>query len=114
MNLKDRLEYLKREQKDLDEEVRSLQKKLSKKSKEIEQVKAAIEEEELRNRPISVTDHALIRYMERVLGIDVEKIRNDMITEETKRVIYSVGSGKIPIGDGHRLWVKDRTITTVV
>ena len=29
-----------------------------------------------------ITDHALVRYMERVKGIDVEAIRSEMVSEE--------------------------------
>lgn len=53
-----------------------------------------------------VSDHAMMRYMERVMGLDIEKIRADILTDNAKAALklgcssYSVNSVKFKAKDG--------------
>lgn len=68
----------------------------------------------LSNAPL-VSDHALIRYMERVLGVDFENIKRDIVSEDVMKILNIVGaSGKIPHKDGYILVIKDGTIVTIL
>ena len=39
------------------------------------------------SKNIKVTDHALLRYLERVLGYDIAHMKNQMLPEEVKSAI---------------------------
>lgn len=60
--------------------------------------------------PTHVSDHAVLRYLERVDGIDVAKVRQ-MIAAITKRGV-DVGAQKIRC-NGVSYYVRDGVITTV-
>ena len=59
-----------------------------------------------------VSEHALLRYIERVYGIDLDELRGKILNPQTKEWIEQFGSGKIP-SDGCRLIVKNRVVVTV-
>lgn len=59
-----------------------------------------------------VSEHALLRYFERVMGFDLEEIKRQMLTDQAKAMICQFGSGKIP-GGGCRLVVQNRVVVTV-
>jgi Spy/CpxP family protein refolding chaperone len=61
----------------------------------------------------TVSEHALLRYAERVYGLDVAMLTAELLTPETKAMINTVGSGKIPLGDMMTLVVKNKTVVTV-
>jgi len=60
-----------------------------------------------------VSEHALLRYIERVLGVDVDAVRAAILTEGNRKVIEFSGSCKIKSG-GVELVVKDRCVVSVV
>ncbi len=61
---------------------------------------------------VRVSDHAVLRYIERVLGFDVGKIRKDILTPEREGFIRA-GASKINI-NGVVFVVKDKTIVTTI
>ncbi len=60
----------------------------------------------------TVSDHALIRYMERVLGFDIEKLREEILTPDIEAAI-NFGAAKVKI-KGIEFRISQKTITTVV
>lgn len=61
-----------------------------------------------------VSDHALLRYLERVKGLDVESLREEMLGEGRREVVQSLVSCKLPIGGGAKLIVQQRVVVTVI
>ena len=59
-----------------------------------------------------VTDHALVRYMERVLGYDVEAIRKSMVTPDVITALH-IGASKVNI-HGIEFRCSDRKVVTVI
>lgn len=61
---------------------------------------------------LSVSEHAKLRYAERVLGFDamelIETIRN-----RVEPLAYLLGNCKVPIGNGHVAVVHDRIVVTI-
>ena len=76
-----------------------------------EKIKALVESE----KDIVVTEHALLRYIERAYGIDLGEIKKEMLQPETVKFINEFKTGKIPAGADSeiRLIVKDRVVITV-
>lgn len=61
-----------------------------------------------------VTEHALLRYIERALGIDTEAIKTEILTEQIITTINKGGNCKISNGKGLKYIVKDRTIVSII
>tara|TARA_B100002049_G_scaffold210911_1_gene173627 strand:+ start:525 stop:752 length:228 start_codon:yes stop_codon:yes gene_type:complete len=61
-----------------------------------------------------VSDHALVRYLERVRGLDVEAIRAEILTPRTVDAMAFVGDGCVPLCPGATAIVRDMTIITVL
>lgn len=52
------------------------------------------------NKSIVITDHAVLRYVERVLCVNIDDIKNTIITEESEALIRSFnGNGGFPISN---------------
>lgn len=62
---------------------------------------------------IVISEHAYLRYFERVLGYDLEDVKNQIITAEVDQLIRQMGSGTYPT-DTHKVRVKDNTVVTVL
>lgn len=64
---------------------------------------------------IKITDHAVIRYLERVKGIDINIIRNQIIKEEIiPHMKILGGSGRFPIKDNYIIVMKDYKVITIL
>jgi hypothetical protein len=64
--------------------------------------------------PQVVSDHAVLRYMERVLGLDVEVIRNTMLTASQVEVAKRMREGELPIGGGHYARIVNGRVATIL
>lgn len=62
---------------------------------------------------IYVTDHALVRYMERVKGIDLDAVRREILTPERVAMIKA-GAVRIKIEGGNELRIKESAVVTIV
>lgn len=63
-------------------------------------------------RPIRVTDHAVLRYLERVGGFDIEGLRKD-IQARMARSAVDMGTQCVVVG-GHRFVIKAKEDELVV
>lgn len=82
---------------------------------ELERARQSILNEinKLKVKDLIVTEHALLRFLERTYGVDLEQIKRQILTEEMRGRIDSFGNGKFPHPDGYKLVVKDRAIVTI-
>ncbi|MEW6732137.1 MAG: hypothetical protein AB1489_12485 [Acidobacteriota bacterium] len=101
------VEHLLEQKRELDRTYCDKKKKLEEINKEIQKLRTTSPE------PI-VSEHALLRYLERVKGIDLHAIKREILTEQIVAAINQVGSCKISNGNGIKFVVKDRTIISVV
>jgi len=60
--------------------------------------------------PPAITDHALIRYLERKLGLDMDVIRAEILTDDLIAAAATLG-GKCTYG---KFVIKDNTVVTVL
>lgn len=64
---------------------------------------------------ITVTDHALLRFLERVEGLDIEAVKDRIVTEALREQVKTLGgTGKFPIDGGCRAVMDNLRIVTVV
>ena len=74
--------------------VSAAQRDLAMKKKELKSYQ--IELDKLENKvEIGVSDHALVRYMERVMGVDTDALRKEILTEKVVNYIHYF-KGKMP------------------
>jgi len=86
------------------------------KQKELEQIKRQIKNIEqeinkLKNDDLIISEHAILRYIERVLGIDIEEIKHKIVPN--KDTIKNLGNGVFPINN-FKIKVKDNVVLTVI
>jgi hypothetical protein len=62
-----------------------------------------------------ITDHALLRYLERVKGIDVQAARLEMMAAENAvHTAASMGCDTVKLGNGARLKLHGDIVSTVL
>lgn len=64
--------------------------------------------------PLLVTDHAIVRYINHMMGLDVEQFRTK-ITEDPDLLVMvnRLGDGIYPVRNEHRVVVRNRKVVTV-
>ena len=69
---------------------------------------------EIRPRAVTVSDHAVLRYLERESGVDVQAIKDSILQSPALAgfVEMSGGSGKMPI-NGYQVVMKNYTVVTI-
>lgn len=93
----------------INNEVAYLQQQLSAKQKELAAIDKRIA---LEDKVPNVSDHALIRYLERVMGFDLNQVREKMLSTTVYSAIEA-GADAVSI-DNIKFVVKDKTIVTTV
>lgn len=93
-----------------------LQKQLSNINRTIGQLNAKRselnDEARILNQKPKVSDHAVVRYLERKHGFDFETVRKDMLTDTVRTAMISGCDGATY--DGGVVKIKDKTIVTFV
>jgi len=60
-----------------------------------------------------ITEHALLRYIERIKGVDIKEIKKEIMTDQNKKMIETLESGIFKL-NGVKMIVKDKTIITLM
>ncbi len=69
----------------------------------------------LRKGKVGVTAHALLRFLERVDGVDIEDAVGRLVPDDLENQIDVVGgNGKFPGPQGYRIVVKDGIVITII
>lgn len=61
----------------------------------------------------TISDHALLRFLERVKGVDIEAIRAEMQSPALDAAV-AIGAPFVRRSDGTRLVIRKGTVTTVL
>jgi predicted RNase H-like nuclease (RuvC/YqgF family) len=101
-------------------EISTLQKEFSAKTKAVDELQKKIDRLE---HPVEVTisEHAILRYFERIESVEMDKIKENILTEKVKKLIDELGpNGTYPTGmynkkgTEYRVKVVDNVIVTVL
>ena len=87
--------------------------KIERKAVEIEMANMERNIESYMAEGLVVTDHAVIRYMERVMGFEVEKVREEIADLAIKQHVGVLDSGRLPGPEESWLVVRHRRVITV-
>lgn len=97
----------------LDAERKTIKNNIDVQTNKLKQLQADLEVAE--NSKPMVSDHAVLRWMERCMGFDIEAVRRKILSDGRAETIEAIGSGKIPVaGESAHLVVKSKTVVTVV
>jgi predicted transcriptional regulator len=70
--------------------------------------------DKIREKDLTVSDHAVVRYLERIEGLKVQDIK-EKIKASIEEYVNTLGNtGKFPIGDGAQAIVEDNVVVTIV
>ncbi len=112
--LETRRNKLQIERKVLNVEITDLQKEASVKLVTIKKLQKQLDDlKEKAPKGIIVSEHAMLRYLQRVDGLDIEALQKRMLTENDREVIKKLGTCKIKTPDEVTLIVKDNVVVTV-
>jgi hypothetical protein len=65
------------------------------------------------DRPITISEHAILRYLERVKGVDLEAIKLEILPDILRNQFDKMGDGCYPAST-HRLQIRERVVVTVL
>lgn len=89
------------------------QKEYESKKKIVDELSIKIEKLEKPTNP-EISEHAILRYVERVMGINIDDIKKEILSEEVLDLIDKLGgNGTYPTKD-FRVVMKDNVVVTVV
>lgn len=111
--LQTRRQKLAAQHKEMLREIAVAQKQAAAVAKELAELEAEIETLESAAEEPLVSEHAMLRYIERVMGVDLDEVRAAILDPRTAEAIKALGSGVYP-GEGFRLRVRGKTIVTVL
>lgn len=93
-------------------EISTKQRELTQKIKTIKDIELQIEKLN-KIDSIKVSEHAIVRYLERVKGLDVQEVEKEILSPQVLDIVDKLGgSGTYPNGKFH-LIMKDYTVITV-
>lgn len=115
------------------EELKKLQSLLIKQKSEIDLIKRerqlinerlSVAERNLRNteeelkklktgNKIIVSEHAVLRYLERTTELDLKAVENEILSEEVVSQYKTLGNGKYPVSNGCKAVIKDNVVLTI-
>lgn len=75
--------------------------------------KEALDRLEFLNQTVQISEHALLRFIERTGMIDTEAMKKRILPDDMIENIKVIGSGKYPHPDGVSLVVKNNVVITV-
>ena len=62
---------------------------------------------------LTVTDHALLRYMQRLSGLDIDSLKESLITEKLTLQVQTLGDGEYGLPQGGKAIIRDSKIITI-
>lgn len=111
--LKSQLKIMEGDAEALKIELGNKQREYTSKLNAIKSIKEQIEQHES-NKRIKVSEHAIVRYFERVKGFDISDIEKEILTEDVLNLIDKLGgTGGFP-NNNFKVLMKDYTVTTIV
>lgn len=112
-HLKSQLAIMQGDAESMKIEISNLQKSLSQKLKDAEVMKMRINNIDS-NGKIKVSEHAIVRYFERVKGFDIKEIENEILSDEVLKMVDVLGGNGAYPNKGFQVKMSNFTVTTIV
>ncbi|MBF6626849.1 hypothetical protein [Tuanshanicoccus lijuaniae] len=96
-------------------EASAIKKEIELKETNIRSLAQQIERLTKESKGITVSEHAIIRYLERVLGIDSDEIVEKILPEKTRRLAMELGNGRYAVNEGEfKVVIKNGVVVSVL
>lgn len=95
----------------IQKQINDLQERVNKLYAERAKVKAEIDR--MQAGPPIVTEHAILRYLERKYGFDIETIKREILPDKVIDQYKVLGGGKYPV-DGFKVVIKNNAVVTIL
>lgn len=102
------------EKQNLQEQKSVLQSKIDKVTNRIKKYEEEIEQLTQQSSSLIVSEHALLRYLERVYKLDLQKIEKEILPKDLEVKIKSLGNGTYSCGDSYSIKVKNNVVVSVL
>lgn len=110
--LRTRISKQRAESEVLKDEVRDAQRKASESRRKLSGLEDQLREAQ--NTELIVTEHAILRYLERVVGLNLDEVKNKILTDTIRAQTKALGrSGRFP-NDGFKVIMENGAVTTVI
>ena len=64
---------------------------------------------------MKITDHAIVRYLQRVKGVDIDALKKEIVPNDVRKQIEELGGGgSFPVANSHILKLVGFKVTTVI
>ena len=94
---------------DLEKDKTEILNRIKEKRTQISKIQSSLKQLQAR---VVITEHAKLRYLERVKGINMADIEQEILSNDLEKQILALGSGKFN-RNGFRLIVRNNAIVTV-
>lgn len=111
-NIKSQLSALRSDIESWKIQIALLQKELNLKTKTYDQLSEKLKELDNSDN-ITISDHAIVRYFERVKGDNMDEIRNKILPPEVVAMIKTLGGNGTYPNDGFSIVVKNHNVITI-
>lgn len=102
------------EKKAIEEKIKELETAKSSLSTTISNLNESIKSYTNRQKDLIVSEHAILRYLLRVQGLDIAQVARDLVPDRIKEQIKMLGNGTYPIPEkGFKIVVKENVIVTI-
>ncbi len=98
---------------EIDKEMQVLNQRKSRESKLLTAILNEIKRLKGLDRKLIVSEHAMLRYIERVMGVNLEEIKQEILNDEVSNNIKKLGNGTYPVEE-YKIVVKDGVVVTVL
>lgn len=102
---KSEIDLIRRERQLIDERLSTAERNLKKTEDELKKLKTG--------NKIIVSEHAVLRYLERTMELDLKAVENEILSEEVVSQYRTLGNGKYPVSNGCKAVIKDNVVITV-
>lgn len=120
-SLKERKEYLEDKQVknraaliEAEETLSTISKVVRNVHNELADINRRIDKIDFNNKEPEVSAHAIVRYLERVKGFPIDEVKKEILTDNVKKTINTIHSGKVPLENKVMLIVKNKIIVTII
>jgi chromosome segregation ATPase len=104
--ISEELNLLRKENRELSDRIRAGERRISSIDSQIKDLTTSKE--------VIVSEHAILRYLERVKGMDLTAIKEEILPAEVRAQIATLRSGRFPVNGDFKLRAKDGVIVTVL
>lgn len=113
-SLQERISKMKDEIVSLQREQTLTKQMIGKRSQELNTLKQNLANLMRKKECLMVTDHAIVRYLERVRGLNIQQVKDEILTDHAIGLIEKLGTnGEYPTGNGFSIVLRERNVVTI-